>query len=103
MVCTHRQYSLFHVVFISILFIVFGCFVYLFWIFKMSSSSSVKYSLEISLLIFERWNLHYYGIIIILVENGLKTAILLLIAIISGTIYCPAKFVIVTGLLVRHS
>ena len=69
----------------------------------MSSSSSVKYSLEISLLIFERWNLHYYGIIIILVENGLKTAILLLIAIISGTIYCPAKFVIVTGLLVRQS
>ena len=42
--------------------------------------------------------MHYYAIIIILVENGLKTAILSLIAIISGTIYRPAKFVIVTGL-----
>ena len=58
----------------------------------MPSSSSVKYSFEISLLIFERLYLHYYAIIII------KTAILSLIAIISGTIFCPAKFVIVTGL-----
>ena len=63
----------------------------------MSSSSSVKYSLEITVLIFERLNLHYYGIIIILVENCLKTAILSLIAIISGTIYHPAKCVM-TGL-----
>ena len=37
--------------------------------------------------------------IIILDENGLRTTILSFIAIISGTIYCPAKFVIVTGLL----
>ena len=59
----------------------------------MSSSSSIKYYFEISLLIFEMLYLHYYAIIIILVENGLKTAILS--AIISGSIYCPAKCVIV--------
>ena len=46
--------------------------------------------------------MHYYAIIIILVENGLETAILSLIAIISGTIYRPAKFVIVTGQRVRR-
>ena len=40
----------------------------------------------------------YYAIIIIVVENGLKTAILSIIAIISGTIYRPAKFVVATGL-----
>ena len=51
-----------------------------------------------SLLIIERLNLHYYAIIIKLVENGLKTAILWLIAIISETSYCPAIFFIVTGL-----
>ena len=62
----------------------------------MSSSSSVRNN---SLLIFERVYLHYYAIIIILVEydQKLKTAILSLITIISGTIYRPAKFVIVTG------
>ena len=63
----------------------------------MPSGSSVKYSLKITLLIFERLYLHYYAIII-LVENGLKQAILSLIAITSGTIYPPAKFVMVTGL-----
>ena len=62
-----------HIVFISILFIVFGYFVYLCWIYKMPSSSSVKYSLELSLMIFERLYLHYFAIIIVLVENGLKT------------------------------
>ena len=61
----------------SISFIVFGCVVYLFiWIFKMSFSSSVKYSLETSLLIFQRLNLHYCAITNMSVENGLKTAIL---------------------------
>ena len=71
-------------------------FIYCFWVF-------CSFILDIrnnSLLIIERLNLHYYAIIIILVENGLKTAILSLIAIISGTIYRPAKFVIVTGLIV---
>ena len=38
---------------------------------------------------------------LLLVENGRKTAILSLIKIISGTIYCPAKCVIVTGLLIK--
>ena len=37
-------------------------------------------------------------IIIVLDENYLRTTILSLIAIISETIYRPAKFVIVTGL-----
>ncbi len=41
---------------------------------------------------------HYYAIIIILDENGLRSTILSFIAIISWTIYRPAKFVIVTGL-----
>ena len=41
--------------------------------------------------------------LIILVENGRKTAILLLGAIISGTIYRPAKFVIATGLAVTRT
>jgi len=59
-------------------------------------------------LIFEKVYLHYYAIIIILEVNGLRTTILLFIAIISWTIYpakiryClllgyTAKFVIVTG------
>ncbi len=43
--------------------------------------------------------MHYYAIIIILDENGLRSTILSFIAIISWTIYRPAKFVIVTGLL----
>ena len=34
-------------------------------------------------------------------KNGLKTTILSFISIISGTIYCPAKCVIVTGLVTR--
>ncbi len=42
--------------------------------------------------------MHYYAIIIILDENGLRSTILSFIAIISWTIYRPAKFVIVTGL-----
>ena len=63
-------------------------------------SSSSVFFINKSVLIFERVYLHYYAIIIILVENNLKTAILSLIAIISGTIYRPAKFVIVTGLTV---
>lgn len=41
----------------------------------------------------------FFAIIIILVENGLKTKILSFIAIISGTIYHPAKCVILTGLI----
>ena len=40
----------------------------------MSSSSSVKYSLEISLLIIKRLNLHYYGIIIIFSTTGSRGA-----------------------------
>ena len=61
MVHTHRQCRSLNVIFIKILLIVFGCVykffvkirqyeffvVLLFWIFKMSSISSVKYSLEI--------------------------------------------------------
>ena len=62
----------------------------------MSFSSSVKYSLETSLLIFQRLNLHYCAITNMSVENGLKKKNI--IAIISGMIYRPAKFVIVTGL-----
>ena len=66
----------------------------------MSSISSVKYSLEITVYLSLKGcaYFHYYATIIILVENGLKTAISSLIVIISGTIYHPAKFVIVTGL-----
>ncbi len=44
--------------------------------------------------------MHYYAIIIILDENGLRSTILSFIAIISWTIYRPAKFVIVTGLII---
>ena len=54
-------------------------------------------------MVFERVYLHYYAIIIIFVEKGLKTAILSLMAGISGTINRPAKFVIVTGLLTLYS
>ncbi len=46
---------------------------------------------------------HYYAIIIILDENGLRSTILSFIAIISWTIYRPAKFVIVTGLTAINS
>jgi len=42
--------------------------------------------------------LYYYANIITLDVNGLRTTILSFIAIISKTIYHPAKFVIETGL-----
>jgi len=45
--------------------------------------------------------LRYYAIIIILDVNGLRTKKLSFIAIISWTIYRPAKFVIMTGLLIK--
>ncbi len=47
--------------------------------------------------------MHYYAIIIILDETGLRSTILSFIAIISWTIYRPAKFVIVTGLALHSS
>ena len=87
--------------FIVLLFIVSGCFVYLFWIFKMSSShsnSNVKYSLEIKVY----WSLKGCTCIIMLHHyiswKIVSKWLLLFIAIISGTIYHPGKFVIVTGL-----
>jgi len=45
--------------------------------------------------------LHYYAIIIILDVKGLRSTILSFIAIISWTIYRPAKFAIMTGLYVN--
>lgn len=69
----------FCVVFIPVLFIVFGrCVVS--WIFNPGFKFSLK---SLSLLISERLNLQYYEIINILLENDLKTTMLLFI---SGTI-----------------
>lgn len=45
------------------------------------------------ILVFERANLHYYAVNSTLLENGLKTTILLFIAIIVGTIHRSAKLI----------
>lgn len=84
---------------ISVLFLVFLCV--LFWIFNICHRSSGKCSSQnSSLLVFEEAHLFYrlLPIIDILPENGLIT-ILSFSALITGIIYHPAKFVIMTDLL----
>ena len=89
----------------SFLFSVSGCFVYVFWIFKMSSwhfNSNVKYSLEIKVY----WSLKVctYSIVplsLYQLKNCLRMTVLSFNAILSGTIYHSAKFVIVTGLAIN--
>ena len=91
-------------IFESYLFIVSGCFVYLFWIFKLFSSqsnSNVKiFFRNESLLIFESV---YYAIIIILVEKWFQSDNVIVYCNNCWTIYHPAKTVIVTGLVPNQS
>lgn len=46
---------------------------------------------KLKVLVFKKSNLHYYAIIAIQVENGLKATILSFITMISGTIRRPEK------------
>lgn len=68
----------------------------------MSSSSTVKFCAQnSSSFVFERGNMHYYAIIIILAKTGFKTKIMSFIAIISKTIDHPTKCIIVTQLCIQ--
>lgn len=76
-----------------------GCCV-LYWIFKISSSFCVKYSLEnLILLVFEGENLRYYTFIYILLVNGNKNNSIIIGCIDYWDNYCPEKIVTMTGLL----
>lgn len=67
---------------IYVLFILFGCVLYL----KHLPVPALCSLQNLSLLVFKKPNLHY--IINIHLKNGLKTT-LYIISIITGTIYCP--------------